>query len=175
MTIHVPDQIIYVNQGEFRVSHEPQVVFSTVLGSCVAVCLWDKERKFGGMNHFLLPSGPDSAGDATRYGVHAMELLINSMLRQGTRRMDLQAKLFGGARMSATLRDIGSSNAAFAQEFLMTEDIPCIAQSLGGTNARRVLFRPSTGHVRQLIVAPDDVVQAKPVQSSPRNSDPILF
>jgi len=153
------DQILYVLQGEHQVSGAPDVVLSTILGSCVAVCLWDDVAGLGGMNHFLLPFGPKAAATTPeRYGVHAMEILINALLKAGARRNRLQAKLFGGAQLSATLSDIGQSNARFAKEFLATEDIPCLAESLGGTSARRVLFRPRTGNVRQLLV-PDTKVE----------------
>jgi chemotaxis protein CheD len=178
MTAAVVDRTIYVTQGEFKVSGNPQDVFSTVLGSCVAVCLWDEARNIGGMNHFLLPSGPDSQGDGTRYGVHAMELLLNAMFRQGTRRQDLRAKIFGGARISANLRDIGGANATFAKTFLATEEIACVAASTGGTQARRVLFRPFTGQVRQLIVAQADepaVLMPVAVPAAGQRNGPILF
>lgn len=154
------DQMIYVLQGEHKVSGAKDVLLSTILGSCVAVCLWDEGAGLGGMNHFLLPFGPKAAAATPeRYGVHAMEVLINALLKSGARRNRLQAKLFGGARMSATLSDIGLSNARFAREFLATEEIPCLAESLGGASARRVLFRPSTGQARQLLVA-DTTVEA---------------
>ena len=97
-----------------------------------------------------------------------MEILINALLKAGARRNRLQAKLFGGARLSATLSDIGQSNARFAKEFLATEEIPCLAESLGGINARRVLFRPRTGHARQLLV-PDTNVEP-PVSVAARAS-----
>lgn len=154
--------MVYVLQGEHKVSGAKEVLFSTILGSCVAVCLWDEGAGLGGMNHFLLPFGPKAAAASPeRYGVHAMEVLINALLKTGARRNRLQAKLFGGARMSAALSDIGLSNARFAREFLATEDIPCLAESLGGNSARRVLFRPSTGQARQLLVA-DAVVESPP-------------
>ena len=105
------------------------------------------------MNHFLLPFGPKAAASSPeRYGVHAMEVLINALLKDGAMRSRLQAKLFGGARMSAALTDIGPSNARFARDFLANEEIPCRAESLGGAQARRVLFRPATGQVRQMLV-----------------------
>jgi len=152
------DQVLYVLQGEHQVSGAPDVVLSTILGSCVAVCLWDHVAGLGGMNHFLLPFGPKAAAATPeRYGVHAMEILINALLKMGARRSRFQAKLFGGARLSATLSDIGQSNARFAKEFLATEEIPCLAESLGGINARRVLFRPRTGHARQLLVRDTNV------------------
>lgn len=172
------DQILHVLQGEFRISRAPDVVLSTILGSCVAVCLWDETVGLGGMNHFLLPYGPKAAGTAPeRYGVHAMEILINALLSSGARRNRLKAKLFGGARVMAKLSDIGESNARFAREFLMTEEIPCLAESLGGTSARRVLFRPVTGQARQMLV-PDTSIEpavAIPARPLPRQTEIELF
>ncbi|MCB6176776.1 chemotaxis protein CheD [Rhodobacter sp. Har01] len=162
--IPAPQQAIQVVQGEFMVSDRPGTVLSTVLGSCVAACLWDAERGIGGMNHFLLAQaqGHSGAGDI-RYGVHAMEVLINALLRAGARRDRLRAKLFGGAKIAANLRDIGASNADFARQFLQTETIPCLAESLGGTQARRVTFEPVTGRARQLLI-PNTVVDETPRQ-----------
>ena len=127
------------------------------------------------MNHFLLPFGPKAATAAPeRYGVHAMEILINALLGAGARRNRLQAKLFGGARLTAKLTDIGRLNASFAREFLVTEDIPCLAESLGGTSARRVLFRPSTGHARQMLV-PERTDEPVLVGRLPRHTEIELF
>lgn len=172
------DRTLYVLQGEYRVSRDPDAVLSTILGSCVAVCLWDDKAGVGGMNHFLLPFGPKaSVAMPERYGVHAMETLINALLKEGARRAHLQAKLFGGARLSTTLSDIGQSNARFAREFLATEDLPCRAESLGGTSARRVLFRPATGQARQLLV-PETNVDAAPspiLRPPPRPAEIELF
>lgn len=167
------DRTVYVVQGEYRVSAEPDEVLSTLLGSCVAVCLWDPVARVGGMNHFLLPFGPDGAKDGSmRYGVHAVEILINDLLRNGARRDRLRAKLFGGARMSSRLRDIGTANAAFARDYLKTEDIACIAESLGGNSARRVVFRPTTGQARQMLV-PDAIVEE--TSTAQRTQDVTLF
>lgn len=164
MTASVLDRIIYLMQGEFRVSRDPDELFSTVLGSCVAVCLWDKSAAVGGMNHFLLPGehvGGGGEAGSLRYGINAMEMLINALLKMGARRNLLEAKLFGGARISANLRDVGASNADFARRFLAAEDIPCRAESLGGTSARRVVFRATTGQARQLLVPDNAVVAAR--------------
>ncbi|EEW24197.1 chemotaxis protein CheD [Rhodobacter ferrooxidans] len=147
------DQTTAVVQGEYRISEDPSEVLSTILGSCVAVCLHDPVRKVGGMNHFLLPFGQEEGTNRpVRYGLFAMEMLINALMKQGAKKTRLQAKLFGGARISADLRDIGKSNASFALEFLATEGIPCLGESLGGTNARRVIYRPTSGLARMLIV-----------------------
>lgn len=172
------ERTIYVLQGEFRISRDADAVLSTVLGSCVAVCLWDAEARLGGMNHFLLPFGPKAAASAPeRYGVHAMELLINGLLKEGAARARLQAKLFGGARVSTALSDIGQTNARFARSFLAAEGIPCRAESLGGTSARRVLFRPVTGQAHQLLV-PDTTLEPqaqRPAPAPPRATAIELF
>jgi chemotaxis protein CheD len=141
-------------QGEYRVSTDPSVVFSTVLGSCIAACIYDAENGVGGMNHFLLANANGGAVSA-RYGIHAMELLINGVMKKGAERRNLKAKVFGGAKMSANLSDIGASNAKFVQQFLMDEGIPCISSSVGGTSARRVRFHPTTGSAQQTRVADD--------------------
>lgn len=151
MTI-VTDRFITLTQGEFHASRDP-VVLSTILGSCVAVCLHDPDSGIGGMNHFLLPDGGE-AHDARseRYGVNAMEQLINALLRLGARRSAMVAKAFGGANMSPRLNPIGDANACFARQFLASEGIPCLAESYGGVNARRVLFWPHSGKAQQMIV-----------------------
>lgn len=143
---------VAVVQGEFKISSEPEVVLSTVLGSCVAVCLHDPGARIGGMNHFLLPHREGSGRDDIRYGAHAMELLINGLLKDGAARHRLEAKIFGGASMASHLQDIGSSNAAFAHQFLADESIPILSESLGGTLARRVRFWPESGRVQQMLI-----------------------
>jgi chemotaxis protein CheD len=176
------DQTVYVAQGEYQTTDQDHVLLSTVLGSCVAACIWDPEAKLGGMNHFLLAnsSEPDTSksdvANSLRYGVHAMEMLINDLLKKGARRFALRAKLFGGANMASNLGEIGASNARFAKQFLATEDIPCLAESLGGTNARRVMFRPTLGLVRQMIVQSGDFVErSAPVREPAPKHQPILF
>lgn len=170
------DRTHAVVQGEFRTSSDPDQLFSTVLGSCVAVCLHDPVNKLGGMNHFLLPSGHDNDGSRPmRYGLFAMETLINALMKQGAKKSLLQAKIFGGARISADLRDIGRSNAAFARDYLATEGIACLGESLGGQNARRVIYRPATGHARMLIVPSSDVAasELRPMPAKPAGAQDI--
>lgn len=137
-----------VIRGEYRVSSDPDVVLSTVLGSCVSVCLYDPARRLGGMNHYLLADGSDGEVTSLKYGAHAMELLINTMLKAGASRSSLQAKVFGGSKMSGRFADIGPRNAAFALKYLAAEDFPVNAQDLGGAEARRVNFHPATGKAR---------------------------
>jgi chemotaxis protein CheD len=144
---------IHVIQGEHYVTDDPEVMLTTVLGSCVAACLRDPEAGIGGMNHFLLPDSDSSVGGvAVRFGAHAMELLINDILRRGGNRHRLQAKLFGGGRMFDGLSDVGESNASFAERFLRDEGVPVLGGSLRGSQARRVQFWPVSGRALQRFV-----------------------
>lgn len=139
---------VHVIQGSHQLSAELDVCLTTVLGSCVAACLFDPVAGVGGMNHFLLAEG--GKGDvAMRYGVYAMEVLINDLMKAGARRDNLQAKLFGGAKMFDGLNDVGEANARFARGFLAREGIALVGGSLGGRSARRVEFWPATGRARQ--------------------------
>lgn len=144
---------IHVGQGEHFVTDDPAVIMTTILGSCVAVCLRDPVAGVGGMNHFLLPEG-DGGGTAAgrRYGAYAMEVLINDCLKAGARRERMQAKLFGGGRMFDSLRDVGLANADFAERFLRDEGIAVVGGSLRGTGGRRVQYWPVSGRALQRAV-----------------------
>lgn len=171
------EKLINVIQGDFVISEDPEAVLTTVLGSCVAVCLFDPTRKIGGLNHFLLPGREGLEGANVRYGAYAMELLINGLLKGGACKARLRAKFFGGASMIGNMRDIGASNAAFARKFLADEDIPCIAESVGGNSARRIRFWPTTGRVRQLLVteAVESVTPRKPLPPRPKPDEEITL
>lgn len=149
---------VYVTQGEFRIGTSEEDILVTTLGSCVATCLCDPVAKVGGMNHFLLPQDVGNGEGNLRYGAHAMELLINGLLKKGAQRHRLRAKLFGGASMIERLGRIGASNAEFAVEFLRTEGIVCEGQSLGGTLARKLRYWPATGRAQQLFVDAADPI-----------------
>ncbi len=149
----------HVAQGEVRVEADVEVCLTTVLGSCVAACIFDPVAGTGGMNHFLLAGdeGPRS-GAAERYGAYQMEVLVNGLLSRGARRENLRGKLFGGARVGRGSHEIGAENAAFAKRFLAMENIPLVGGSLGGESARRVEFWPVGGRARQLYInAPEPV------------------
>jgi chemotaxis protein CheD len=122
----------------------------TVLGSCVAVCLWDKVAGVIGMNHFMLPeqsdliiiekTSVDPASRSARYGSNAMELLINEMLFKGAQKDRLTAWVFGGAQILAGLTDIGLCNIQFARQYLVREKIAIKGQDTGGSLARKLYF-----------------------------------
>jgi chemotaxis protein CheD len=139
-----------VHQGDCLVSGEPDLTYSTVLGSCISACVRDVAANVGGMNHFLLaePSGSarDRYGVSARYGAFAMEQLINKVLGRGTgRKSNLEIKVFGGGLINAALADVGAKNIEFVREFLTNEGYANIKEDVGGTYARRVLFKPHSG------------------------------
>lgn len=150
-TIGADGRRVHIVQGQFNVTGDPGDVLTTVLGSCIAACIRDPVAQVGGMNHFLLPG--EAGSDGLRYGVNAMELLLNGILQKGGRRERLEAKLFGGARLFDGLSDIGAQNAAFAQRFLREEQIALVGGSTGGRFARRIQFWPCSGRSRQLSIA----------------------
>lgn len=142
---------VKIKIGEVYSSSDP-VVIETTLGSCVSVCLFDPVRKSGGMNHILLP-GRATQGDftmASRYGINAMEILINSLMKLGASRRKLVAKVFGGAKMFNQIENDfspGLRNVQFILEFLDVERIPVVASDVGGEKARKIFFASNTGEV----------------------------
>ncbi len=130
--------------GEYFVSNEDLVIM-TVLGSCIAACIWDSRLRIGGMNHFMLPEG---GGDTSgRYGSYAMELLINELVKQGSSREYMQAKVFGGGAVISgfTSMNVGERNTKFVLDYLATERIPVVSQDVLDIHPRKVCFFPVTG------------------------------
>lgn len=160
------NQIITILQGDCCVSDDPDITFTTVLGSCVSVCLFDTAQKLGGINHFLLPSTQSRTDTARKYGTNAMKELLHTMMSNGAQISDLEAKIFGGAQLTEHATGIGASNSAVAMQFLMTHSIPCVSTSVGGAKARRIQFNPTTGAVRQLQVS-GQMIQAQPHETFP--------
>ena len=161
----------YISQGEEAIGTSDDDVISTILGSCVAVCLWDPLAKIGGMNHLLVPYQKQNGLDATT-GAVAIEQLINRMIHHGAMRKRLRAKVFGGANMRSGNSDIGGRNAEFVRNYLQVEGIPCEAESLGGILARNIQFKPATGEVTQKFVQElPETKSANPV----RGNDVELF
>ena len=127
---------------------------STLLGSCVSACIYDTKANIGGLNHFLLPEQDklSNACQSSRYGVHAMEVLINDLLKSGARKINLAAKVFGGAKViqSASSETVGTQNCEFVKSYLNSEKIPISAEDLGGEQARRIYFFSDSGRVSVL-------------------------
>jgi chemotaxis protein CheD len=144
-------EVVTLHPGDCHAT-DRDIELLTVLGSCVAACIRDTQRGIGGMNHFMLPRGgsdSDPASASARYGVNAMEMLINKLLKLGASRSRLEAKVFGGGSVlcGVTAINVGRDNARFVATFLQAESIPLAACDLEGTRSRKVRFFPATGRV----------------------------
>lgn len=173
-TLSAAQTSLYIAQGEFAIGDSPEHQISTILGSCVAVCLWDCRQRIGGMNHILLPDGGTSDMQIRSVGAGAMEDLINALFKSGARKASFQAKVFGGASVVAGLSDIGKRNVAFAKEFLATERIPVVSQNVGGTAARRLQFWPESGRARMKIAAEAEIKVEVVAKALPGNEMELL-
>lgn len=132
--------------GEYYVTQQNEMV-TTVLGSCVAACIYDPKSGIGGMNHFMLPGDTNSGSEdnSARYGLFAMENLINEILKLGIKKSQLRVKLFGGGQIIEKMSDIGRKNIHFAKTFLYAEGLELESSDLGLIYPRKVNFFPGTG------------------------------
>ena len=153
----MPDEIAHnkkqvtIGIGEYYASKEPVIIY-TLLGSCVAVCLFDPKNRIGGMNHILLPGKPELGkyDDSARYGINAMELLINGIMKLGGDRKSLVAKIFGGANVIPSISEdkaVGQRLVDFIQGVLRDEKIKIISRDYGGYDTRKIFFHSDTGDV----------------------------
>lgn len=146
---------IYLHPGELFASAQRSAV-STILGSCVAVCLWDPMAKIGGINHYLLPLWTGQGTVSPRFGNVAVQELLNKLLELGGQKSRLQAKLFGGACVIDAFREreshLGTKNVRTAEDLLEREGIPLVAHDVGGCRGRKLIFHTDNGTawVRQL-------------------------
>jgi chemotaxis protein CheD len=172
---HFRNDAVKVLPGEYFV-HDEDLLIMTTLGSCIAACLWDRERKIGGMNHFMLPDGEGGA-DSGRYGSYAMELLINEMIKRGATRTTMEAKVFGGGAVISGMNSInvGERNTIFVLDYLRTERISVVSKDVMDIYPRKVCFLPHTGKamVKRLasanteaLVAQERAAAAKAVPAS---------
>lgn len=140
--------VVYLAPGQVFAAVEPSVA-SMILGSCVAVCLWDRQLRAGGANHFLLPDWVGNGAATPRYGNVAIERLIQRMQSFGCRASGLQAKLFGGATVIQAFQgrpdQLGSRNVALARKVLAEAGIPVVAEDVGGSRGRKLVFRTDSG------------------------------
>lgn len=141
--------MIVIQPGEFFVTTNPNDGIATVLGSCISVCLYDDQAGIGGMNHFMLPG--DFRNDevfsskSSRYGMFAMESLINEMMKKGAKKSNFVAKIFGGGHVlnfRKTDGNIPESNISFVQTYLDFEEIKIVASDIGGNWGRKIIFLP---------------------------------
>ena len=178
-------QATIVLPGDHMVSSEPDHALVTLLGSCVAACIRDPDTGVGGLNHFLLPDdkgGNEGGPRSLRYGTHAMEVLINDILKRGGSKSRLEAKVFGGGNVidTSASETVGDRNASFVIEYLRREGIQVAASDLGGTRARRVFYFPTSGRVSVLRLEPQAVKDQEmrhkaKVETAPRTGGVELF
>ena len=170
--------------ADLIVCDNEDIAIVTVLGSCVSACLRDPVARIGGMNHFMLPD--NASGDVSaRYGSHAMELLINALLKAGARRDRIEAKVFGGGNVlkGIVANPVGTRNAQFVLDYLRIERITVVAKDLYGIHPRKVWFFPVTGrvvvqrlpHAHDTAVASEENAYRERIAGQPRSGGVELF
>ena len=132
----------FLYPGQVFVTRDPMII-STILGSCAAVCLWDRHKKAGGMNHYLLPEGLAEGPNRLRYGNVANPELLNQVLALGGEVRNLRAKIFGGSSAFAAdlSKSVGSRNVELAESFLRSAGIPVVEREVSGKHGRRLVFQ----------------------------------
>ena len=140
----------YLHPGNLFANRSPHIV-TTILGSCVAVCLFDPINKMGGINHYMLPLWNGEGLPVPRFGNVAIKKLIEKMEQLGSNKKHLKAKVFGGSAIHETasgLLNVGERNIVIARDMLAEERIPIISSDLGGSRGRRLLFDTGSGMVK---------------------------
>jgi len=169
---HFHNEAVKVLPGEYFVFDEDILVMTT-LGSCIAACIWDRDKRIGGMNHFLLP---DSGGGAEsgRYGSFAMELLIGELVKRGATRSTMEAKVFGGGAVISGMNtiNVGERNTTFVMDYLRTERITIVSKDVMDIYPRKVCFLPASGKamVKRLASANTEALAAQERAAATRHS-----
>jgi chemotaxis protein CheD len=143
-------EVVRIMPGEYFVSKESEVI-TTVLGSCVSACIRDTRQGIGGMNHFMLPDadmgGNTDPAAAGRYGTHAMQFLLDAILKLGGNVDNLEVKLFGGGKIVEGMSDVGERNIEFVRGYLANAGISVHAEDLGLTFPRKINYFVDSGRV----------------------------
>jgi chemotaxis protein CheD len=145
----------FLHPSTIWISKEPQWV-TTVLGSCVAICLYDKKRNIGGINHFMLPYWNGEGLESPRYGNVAILHLFQKMLDLGAKKEDIVCKIFGGAEVlgnQPSVFNVGQRNVELARKLILEMEIPIVSSSTGGKLGRKIHFNTGTGEVLQKYLA----------------------
>lgn len=144
-------QKVYLYPAGILVTSKP-VRIATLLGTCIAVCLWDPKTKVGGMNHYLLPLWNGEGLASPKYGNIAIEKLVNEMIWKGADSKNIVAKIFGGRTQTeagvTVPFQIGLRNSHIAKQMLTDYSIPIVAENVGGELGMTIQFDTSTGIVR---------------------------
>ena len=166
---HFKREAVKVLPGEYFV-HDEDILVMTTLGSCIAACLWDRDKRIGGMNHFLLPdmgadSGPGNGGDSGRYGNFAMNQLMGEMVKRGATRSSMEAKVFGGGAVVSGMNslNVGERNTAFVLDYLRAEGIAVVSKDVMDIYPRKLCYLPASGKamVKRLATANTEALAAQ--------------
>lgn len=142
----------FLMPGYIFAPDEPTVI-SSVLGSSVSVCLFDRKRNMGGMNHFLVPLAPKGKDLTPRFGMVATLALIRLMIQAGSQKKHLEAQILGGAHdPEHCSRNVGAENVRVARRVLMREKIRVVSEDTGGEKGRKIVFNTGTNEVAILKV-----------------------
>ena len=177
--------VIKIFAGDWYVATKPGEMLATILGSCVSACIRDPIIGVGGMNHFLLPGDENDSqlSDSARYGVFAMESLINGILKAGGQKHRFEVKVFGGGNVINNSARIGSKNAKFIRDFLRKEGFRITSEDLEGEHPRRLHYYPDTGRVmmrllkrkEDMVVVEEEARYKKAIATKPIESNIELF
>ena len=146
-TIHMPLKRYFLHPSHYVAPTEDLLV-STILGSCVSVCLYDPVQEKGGINHFMLPHWHGKGTPSHMYGDYSIEQLIQKMSTMGSSTKHLVAKVFGGSSSTKAHPNIGYQNIEMSKQKLSGHGINITAMNLGGERARKIIFNTRTGLVR---------------------------
>jgi len=146
----------FLYPGQLVVTKDAMEI-STILGSCVSVCLFDSIRRIAGMNHFLLPVNDKFKTDIEKYGDTSMEFMLDKMISMGSNQNDIVAKVFGGGELLTYQNsnfNIGKKNIEAALDFICNHEIRMISRAVGGVLGRKIIFNTLTGIVRHKYMLP---------------------
>ena len=142
----------FLEPGFIFVTIKPTLI-STVLGSCVSICLYDKKRRMGGMNHFQLPHIHERQSSTARYGNVASSALVRMMINNGSKLKHLEAQIFGGAyNPEISLKDIGLENVLIARKVLAKKKVRVVSEDVGGEKGRKIVFDTHANEIAVLKV-----------------------
>ncbi len=147
MPEYIGNEITYLLPGELIVTADP-VKISTILGSCVAVCLFDRDKRISGMNHYMLPLNKSNDPNKFRYGDTSLTWMLKEMIKTGAQKSSIRARIYGGSSMfmeTGPSFNIGKQNVEVALHFLMENNIPVNSVETGGKVGRKVVFDTSAG------------------------------
>jgi len=150
-----PIEKLFLYPGQLVVTKD-KLEISTILGSCVSVCLFDPIRRIAGMNHFLLPVNDKINSDIEKYGDTSLEYMLGKMLNMGSNQRDIAANIFGGGEVLTYKNlnfNIGKKNTEVALEFIRNREIRVISKSVGGVTGRKIVFNTLSGMVKHKFLA----------------------